>query len=329
MIRIAVDAMGGDYAPREIVLGALRAVREDGVAAILVGDEQEIRPHLKKAEAALPIEVCHAPDKIAMDENPTTAVRRKKGTSIGVGLDLVADHKADAFISAGNTGAVMAGALFGLGRISGIDRPAIAMVWPSAFGRLVLLDVGANVDCRPKNLYQFALMGSLYAEKVVGVERPRVGLLSIGEEASKGNELVTAAYPLLAQDPLLNFIGNVEGQDIFTHKADVVVCDGFIGNIVLKFAEGAGAAALAIFKAEFRKSLWRRFGALLFAPSLLGFKKKLDFEEYGGAVLLGVEGLCIISHGRSKARAIRNAVKRAKEAVESQVLSRIREVGRD
>lgn len=328
MIRIALDAMGGDFAPRETVLGAIRAAREDGIAVTLVGDEAQIKPWLKKAHAAsLPIDICHAPENISMDENPATAVRRKKGTSIGLGVQLVADKKAEAFVSAGNTGAAMAASLFGLGRISGIDRPAIAMVWPAAFGRMVFLDVGANVDCRPKNLYQFARMGTLYAERVLGVGSPRVGLLSIGEEATKGNELVISTHPLLAKDPLVNFIGNIEGQDIFLHKADVVVCDGFIGNVVLKFAEGAGEAALAIFKGEFKKNLWRKLGALLFAPALMGFKKKLDFEEYGGAVLLGVNGITIISHGRSKARAVRSALNRAKEAAESQLLSQIRQIG--
>jgi glycerol-3-phosphate acyltransferase PlsX len=317
--------MGGDYAPREIVKGALEAVSAYDLSVILVGDEAQVRREMAENNmAGGRIEVVHAPDVIGMAEQPAVAVRRKKDSSIVVATRLVREGQADALVSAGSTGAAMAAALLGLGRIKGIDRPAIAGVLPSEKGFTVLLDVGANIDCKPQHLLQFGMMGYLYARKILGLENPRVGLLSNGEEPTKGNEATLAAFPLL-HNAGINFYGNVEGRDIFRGTVDVVVCDGFVGNIVLKASEGLVQALFKMMKEEIAKNWAARFGTALAGPALKGFQKRLDYAEYGGFPLLGVNGVFIISHGSSTARAIKNAIRVARESVDNQLPGAIRE----
>lgn len=321
-MRIAVDAMGGDYAPVEIVKGAVQADDIRGAKIVLVGVQSVIEQELAKYPAASlrHIEVKHASEVVQMGEHPANAIRRKSDSSIVVAANLVNSGEAQAMVSAGNTGAAMAVATLRLGRIRGIDRPAIGTLMPTHSGTAVLLDAGANVDCTVDNLLQFALMGKEYAERVLKIENARVGLLSIGEESSKGNELTKAANAQLSQ-MALNFIGNIDGKDVFRGAADVIVCDGFAGNIVLKIAEGAAEFLFANMKAEINKSLRYKLGALLLRPALLGVKAKIDYAEYGGAPLLGVNGVCIISHGRSNARAMYNAIRAAASAVENDVIN--------
>lgn len=322
-MKIAIDAMGGDHAPAEIVKGAVEAAGKYEIPVILVGDRDIIESELAKyAVANLPIEVKHASEVVEMDEHPANAIRRKSDSSIVVAADLVNAGDAQAMVSAGNTGAAMAVATLKLGRIPGIDRPAIGALFPTTNGKVVMLDAGANVDCSVTNLLQFAVMGREYAERVLGLKNPRIGLLSIGEEASKGNELTKAANAKLCQTAL-NFIGNVEGKDIFRGVADVVICDGFDGNIVLKVAEGIPEFMLACLKDEINRSPIYKLGVLLLRPALRKAKAKLDYAEYGGAPLLGVNGICIICHGRSNAHAIRNAIRAAAAAVENNVVKYI------
>ena len=323
-MKIAVDAMGGDHAPVEVVKGAVEAAGEYGIPVILVGDRDRIEAELANYPSAVPsIEVKHASEVVEMDENPATAMRRKPDSSLVVAANLVKDGAAQAMISAGNTGAAMAVATLKIGRIQGIDRPAIGSLLPTNNGKAVLLDAGANVDCSVENLLQFAVMGREYAERVLKLKNPRVGLLSIGEEASKGNELTKATNARLSQASL-NFIGNVEGKDVFRGAADVIICDGFAGNIVLKFAEGISEFMLATLREEISRSSLSKIGVLLLQPALRRAKAKLDYAEYGGAPLLGVNGVCLICHGRSDARAIRNAVRAAASAVENDVVECIR-----
>jgi glycerol-3-phosphate acyltransferase PlsX len=326
-LRIVVDATGGDFAPVEIVKGAIEAVRAYSLEVILVGPEQLIQQELTKANPDnLPgITVVNATETITMDEHPAQAVRKKKDSSLVVGVRLVKEGRGDAFVSAGNTGAAMAAALFGFSRIKGIDRPAIASVMPTTRGISLLLDVGANSDCKPKNLLQFAVMGHIYADKILGIANPQVGLLNIGEEETKGNDLVQEAYQLLKAQPKLNFIGNVEGRDIAAGKADVVVCDGFVGNVVLKFAEGLAKGIMGMIKAAATSSILGTLGGALLKPALGELKKKVDYTEYGGAPLLGLNGICIIGHGSSNANAIKNAIRVAKECVENRVVDSIKE----
>ncbi|MFZ5646471.1 MAG: phosphate acyltransferase PlsX [Bacillota bacterium] len=321
-MKIAVDAMGGDYAPREIVLGALEAAR-DGIEIILVGDSDSIVKELGNSSRNS-IEIVHTTETIAMGEQPATAVRKKKDSSIVRSVQLVKEGKASAFVSAGSTGAVMAASLLGIGRIKGIDRPAIASVLPGEKGRTVLLDVGANVDCKPKHLLQFGIMGYLYAEKIFGVKNPRVGLLSVGEEESKGNELTLGAFPLL-KDAGINFVGNVEGRDIFNGLADVVVCDGFVGNVVLKAGEGLAMSLLKMMKEELTRNWLSKMGTALALPALKEIRRRVDYAEYGGAPLLGVNGVVIVCHGSSTAFAVRNAIKVAANAVSAGLVDAIRE----
>lgn len=326
-MKIAVDAMGGDYAPDEIVLGAIEAVREYRCDIILVGDEIRIRKILDVNGASnLPITVYHASEVIEMTEHPSIAIRKKKDASVVVATRLVKEGKADVVISAGSTGAAVAAALFGLGRISGIERPTIATPMPNLTGTTVLLDSGANVDSKPKHLYQNAVMGAVYAEKILGIPNPRVGLLNIGEEENKGNELVLDTYPLLKQAPL-NFIGNVEGRDVPRGTVDVVVCDGFVGNVVLKLGEGLAATLMTLIKQEIASKNWfiKITAALVLKTALRGLKKKIDYAEYGGAPLLGVDGGFIISHGSSKAKAIKNSIRVARDLVENRVVEKIRQ----
>lgn len=325
MIKIAVDAMGGDYAPDEIVKGAVAAAKDLNICILLIGDQLLLAAELTKFPNTDRVTIIHASQSIAMDESPAIAVKSKKDSSINVGLKAVRDSLADGFVSAGNTGAVMASAIFTLGRIKGIERPAIAMVWPTKKGKSVLLDFGANADCKPIHLLQFAQLGSVFAEKVLNISNPKVGLLSIGEEDSKGNELVSDTLPLLRKSKL-NFVGNVESKEIFNGDVDVFVCDGFVGNMLLKFAEGMISFVYSIFKKEIKNRLLAKFGALLLLPVFKAIQKKMNYDEYGGALLLGVNGVCIISHGRSNAKAISNAIKVAKEAVEAKIINNFGEI---
>lgn len=325
-MRIAVDALGGDFAPAEIVKGAVQACKElADCQIILAGDTEKIKKELAHYPPQSNISIEHAPENISMDEHPLQAVRQKKNASINVGLKLVKDKKADGFISAGNTGAVMASALFTLGRIKGIERPGIGSAFATKKDNVVMIDIGANSDCRPSHLVQFAQMGSLYAQKVLGKENPTVGLLSIGEEDEKGNELTVNTNPLLKEAPV-NFIGNIEGKDIFDGKADVVVCDGFVGNVVLKLAEGMMQTILTVIKDQTKKNIMALLGSLLMLPVFKKFKKKFDYNEYGGAPLLGVDGICVITHGRAKAKAIKNAIRAVKVAADHKFLESLHQM---
>lgn len=314
--------MGGDYAPREAVLGALEAARE-GIEVVLVGDRDKIRQELGKENRDM-LEIIHTSEVISMGEQPAVAVRRKKDSSIVRSVQLLRDGGAGAFVSAGSTGAVMAAALLGLGRIKGIDRPAIASVLPSRKGGTVLLDVGANIDCKPRNLVQFGIMGYLYADKILGIKNPRVGLLNVGEEESKGNELTQEAFPLMGQAGI-NFIGNVEGRDLFSGSVNVVVCDGFVGNVVLKAGEGLAMALLHMIKEELARNWLSKMGTALTLPALKELRRKVDYAEYGGAPLLGVNGVVIVCHGSSTAPAIKNGIRVAAEAVRRGLVGAIRE----
>ncbi|OPZ72600.1 MAG: Phosphate acyltransferase [Firmicutes bacterium ADurb.Bin456] len=323
-MKIAVDAMGGDFAPGEIVKGALQAAREFNQAIILVGDEAQIRTEMGDVPSGELISIVHAPEVIQMNEQPAVNVRRKKNSSIVTATRLVKEGEAGALVSAGSTGAAMAAALLGLGRIKGIDRPAIAGILPNLKGFTVLLDIGANTDCKPHNLLQFGIMGYLYARNILGIEEPRVGLLSNGEEKTKGNETTLAAFPVLA-DAGINFVGNVEGRDIFNGSVDVVVCDGFVGNIVLKAGEGLAMALYKMMKEEITRSWLAKIGILMAEPALRMFQRRVDYAEYGGAPLLGVDGISIICHGSSSARALKNGIKVARQSVEKGLVKSIQE----
>ena len=321
-MKIAVDAMGGDYAPREIIKGALQAAAEYGIAVILVGNEAQINAELAGNNSGGMVTVVHATEVISMGEHPAVAVRRKRNSSIVRATRLVKEGEADAVVSAGSTGAAMASALLNMGRIKGIDRPAIAGVLPNEKGYTVLLDAGANVDCKPQHLLQFGIMGYQYAKKILGNASPRVGLLSNGEEDTKGNETTLAAFPLL-KGAGINFIGNVEGRDIFEGTADVVVCDGFAGNVVLKAGEGMARMLLKMMKEEIAKSLLAKMGTLMAGPALKCLQKRLDYAEYGGAPLLGVNGVSVICHGSSRAKAVKNAIRVARESVDNRLVDAI------
>ncbi|MBD2311741.1 phosphate acyltransferase PlsX [Desertifilum sp. FACHB-1129] len=325
LARIAIDAMGGDHAPGEIVAGALRAREELGVEILLVGDPQQIEEALAKHTHSHQLEIVPAEGVVAMNEEPLVGLRRKPKASINVAMDLVKRKRADAVVSAGHSGAAMAAALLRLGRLRGIDRPAIGAVFPTLIaGKPVLvLDVGANVDCRPHFLEQFATMGSVYSQYVLGIPEPKVGLLNIGEESCKGNELALRTYQLLQDNPHISFIGNAEGRDVLSGRYDVIVCDGFVGNVLLKFAEAVGEVALNILREELPLGLHGQIGTAILKPNLRRIKQRLDHAEHGGGLLLGVAGICIIGHGSSQAPTVFNAIRLAKEAVDNQVLERI------
>ncbi len=323
-IRIALDAMGGDHAPAEVVRGARAAAGPD-LEIQLVGPQAAVAGALAAAgPASAYVRVVDAPEVIAMDEHPAQAVRAKRHSSIVVGIGLAADGAVDAFVSAGNSGAVMAAALFGLKRIEGISRPAIGSRIPAGDGEAFLLDVGANAECEAKNLRDFALMGAVYAEKLMGKVRPRVALLSIGEEASKGNTLIQGARALLANTGL-NLVGNVEGKDLFRGTADVIVADGFAGNVAIKTAEGTAEYLLAQIRAVLRGSVLGMAAGFILRQRMRPLLKRIDWREYGGALLLGVNGVAVIAHGRSNARAIENACRVAARAAETAIVPTIRE----
>jgi len=314
-MKIAVDAMGGDHAPAVVVEGAVAAVREFGASIILVGDSAAIERELSRLGAgggAAGIEVRHTSQVVSMAETPSHALRRKRDSSLRVAAELVRDGKASAFVSAGNTGAAMAISMFVIGVLRGIDRPAIAAVLPSLRGFTVLLDVGANIDPKPWHLFQFAVMGHVYARDILGIETPRVGLLSVGEEEGKGNELTKEAYEQLKESSL-NFLGNVEGRDIYNGNADVVVTDGFTGNVALKISESLADMLGQMIKEELSRDVRSKLGAALSLPAFARFRKRVDYTEMGGAPLLGIDGGAIICHGSSPSKAIKNAVRVAGE----------------
>ncbi|MBQ7514892.1 MAG: phosphate acyltransferase PlsX [Schwartzia sp.] len=325
-MKIAVDAMGGDYAPEQIVFGAVRAARTLDCEIVLVGDETRIRQLLDREKdwKKLAISVHHASEIIGMDEHPADAVRQKKDSSVVVATQLVRDGVCDAVLSAGNTGAAVTAAQLVLKRIRGIKRPAIATPIPTPRGVTLLLDSGANVDSKPLHLLQSALMGSIYSELVFGQQEPRVGLLNIGEEETKGDELVKETYPLLQDMKTIRFVGNAEGRDVPKGNFDVVVCDGFVGNVVLKFGEGLAKMIIRLIKDEVKTgNLFTKMGAFFLMPALRKLGKRLDVTEYGGAPLLGVNGCCIISHGSSNAKTIASAIRVANDFARSRVLERI------
>ncbi len=322
---IALDAMGSDRAPKPEIEGAIQAARHYGVRVLLVGRDSQIRSELYRhpTAASLPLEVVHADEVITMRDKVAQVVRAKRNSSIRVGLRLVREGVAAGFVTAGNTGAAMATAKMVLGALPGVDRPALAAVFPTALGTAaVLLDVGANVDCKPENLEQFAVMGEIYSRSIFGLRRPRVGLLSIGEEEGKGNELTREAFRLLKALPL-NFVGNVEGRDLYNGQVDVIVADGFVGNVALKTSEGVATLVRYVLKESLRSTITRQVGYWLSRSAFADFKKRLDYSEYGGAPLLGLKGVCIIGHGSSNANAIKNAIRVAAEFSERKINEKI------
>ena len=324
MIRIAVDAMGGDHAPRPEVEGSVLAAQEYGVRVLLVGQPNVIRPVLAGlAQPNLPIEIVPASEVITMEDHPAQAFRRKKDSSVHVGARLVKDGAADAFVSAGNTGAVMTTAKFVMGTLPSVDRVALAAPFPNAKGGVsVLLDVGANVDSKPEHLLQFGVMGEIYYRLTFGSRKPRVGLLSVGEEEIKGNELTRAVYDRFKNLPV-HFVGNVEGGDLFSGKVDVIVCDGFVGNIALKICEGLAMEIVKFLRKTYKSSWASQVGYLFSKGAFKGLKQTMDYSEYGGAPLLGVRGVCVIGHGRSNANAVKNAVRVAAGLARARVNEKI------
>lgn len=326
-VRIAVDATGGDFAPGEIVAGAIRAKEELGVEVLLVGDGERIAASVSQSDLLKGIEVVPAEGTIEMHEEPLSALRRKPKASINVSMDLVKQGRADGVVSAGHSGAAMAAALLRLKRIKGVDRPAIGAVFPTVIANkpVLILDVGANVDCRPKYLEQFAFMGSIYSRYVLGNDEPKVGLLNIGEEKSKGNEVALSVHKALSERSAINFVGNAEGRDVLSGDFDVIVCDGFVGNILLKFAEAVGESVLQILREELPQGVAGKVGCTLLKGNLKRIKQRVDHAEHGGGLLLGVAGVAVISHGSSKAPSIFNAIRLAKDAVDNHVIERIEE----
>lgn len=316
-IRIAVDAMGGDHGPSVIVQGAVDGARQHGAPLLLVGDTSAIEAALKLIEhKGVDVEIVEATDVITMSDHPAQAVRRKPNSSINVALRLITDGRADAMISAGNSGAVMAASLMVLGRIRGIERPAIASYIPTATGKTLLLDLGAVTDPKPSNMVQFAEMGQVYGQRVLGWANPTIGLLSNGEEPTKGNALVQQVHPLLAARDDLNFVGNVEGKDVTMGTVNIVVTDGFTGNVALKTAEGVATMFGDILRAEITRTLPRKLAGAILRPAFRALRSRVDYAEIGGAPLLGVNGTVIISHGRSSARAIESAMSVAVRSAE-------------
>ena len=347
MTRIAVDAMGGDHAPFEIVAGAVWAAAEYGVGIELVGKQDKIEECLEKIQRegflsdcgkagrkrrvridvkSLDIKITHASEIIEMGEAPGQAIRKKKNSSIVLTVNSVATGSSDALVAAGSTGAALASSLFGLGRIPGIDRPAIAATLPTMKKPVVVIDAGANSNCTPQMLKQFAIMGMTFSKNVLGIDKPKVGVLNIGEEAGKGNELAQQTYNLLEEEKeKFNFMGNVEGREIFLNVCDVVVCDGFAGNVVLKATEGTASLLFKMIKNEFKSDFFGMLIGLLAKPFMRRIYEKINYEEFGGALLLGVKGITVISHGSSHAYAIKNAVRVAKDTVETGVNTKIAE----
>ncbi len=319
MVRIAVDAMGGDYAPGAIIRGVLDAIKKFEVTVVLVGQSDRIQAELAAHKFdRSKIEIVHAEEIIEMHEPPAVAIRKKKNSSITIGVNLLKEGKADAFFSAGNTGGVVCAATLFLGLLETIERPGIAIVMPNLKGVSLIIDAGANIDPKPIQLLQYGIMGSAYFEQILGKKNPRVGLLNVGEEESKGPDFVKETYQLLEHCPV-NFIGNIEGKDIFSGNCDVIVCDGYVGNVTLKVSESMSETLAFFLKEELLSSIWGRIGLLLARRSFRNFKRKIDYSEYGGAPLLGVNGVVIIGHGRSSPKAVMNAIRFAKEEVERNI----------
>ena len=324
-MKIIVDAMGGDYAPDVVIKGTIAAVKEYNAEVVLVGDEARIKSLLKKSQYSQgSISTYPASEVIEMSESAATSVRRKRNSSIVIGINLVKEGKGDAFFSAGNTGAVVCAATLGLGLLPGIERPGIALVTPTLKGISLIIDVGANIDPKPIQLLHYGIMGDAYFRYILNRSNPTVGLLNIGEEEAKGTEFIRQTHELLEKSSL-NFIGNVEGKDLFSGKCDIIICDGFVGNVALKVSESAAEAMQVFLKRHILGSALGKLGLLLLMPSLKRFKKDIDYAEYGGAPLLGVNGVVIIGHGRSNVKAIKNAIRVAKEEVERKFNEKIQE----
>jgi glycerol-3-phosphate acyltransferase PlsX len=322
-MRIAIDGMGGDRAPRVVVDGTVVAAKEFDYELIIVGDKTILRRELSRHRSYPDnISIEHASEVIAMDEPPAISVRRKRNSSIAVGIELMKRGEVDVFISAGNTGAVVCSATLGLGLLPGIERPGISIVFPTFMGVSMMIDVGANIDPRPLHLLHYGIMGDAYSKYILSKPKPSIGLLSIGEEATKGTDFVKETHKLL-HESRLNFTGNIEGQDVFTGRCDVILCDGFVGNIVLKVAEGIGGAITKLMKSQIKHRPLAKLGALLSKPAFMRLWKDLDYSEYGGAPLLGVNGRVIISHGSSTAKAIKNAIRGGAEFKENELNRRI------
>lgn len=322
-MKIVLDAMGGDFAPAVNVEAAVHSARESGYEIVLVGKQEIIRPLLVQYNTSnLTLPIVHAPEVIEMDEHPSKAVKAKKNSSMVIGMQMVKQGRADAFVTMGNTGGALAAALFHLGRIKGIHRPALSTVYPTIKGWCLILDIGANADCKPEYLMQFALMGSIYAERVLGINNPRVALVSNGEEETKGSQLVQDVHQLLKSMPI-NFIGNAEGRHIPSGYADVYVTDGFTGNVIIKLSEGMGSMVKQMLREEIMRTPVSKVGGLLIKNAVNRMSKRTDYEEIGGAPLLGVDGIVIIGHGRSNAKAVRSALRVAAHAVEKGVVDAI------
>ena len=320
-MRIAVDAMGGDRAPEVVIEGVVEALKssKEHLEIYLTGEQQIIESCLPRTDR---VKIVHAPEVIGADESPGATLRKKTNSSIGVAIGLQKEKKVDAFVSAGNTGAIMAFSLFALGRLEGVVRPSLASFFPTLRGYIIVLDVGANTDCKPANLLQFAVMGSIYVQNVLDKSNPKVALLNIGEESTKGNELTQKTYRML-ENSGLNFIGNIEGRDILTGEADVIVCDGFVGNVILKFTESLKDLLINYLGIYMRKEPRIRMGASLLSPFFEDFKSKLNYEQYGGAPLLGIDGITIVCHGNSSSEAIRNAIFVANQCAERRINKKI------
>ncbi len=325
MIRVAVDAMGGDHAPAAVVEGAVKAIRNFDVCVSLVGQTDKINQELGKQKIdPSRIDIVHAEEIVEMHEPATVAIRKKKNSSIAVGINLLKEGKADAFFSAGNTGGVVCAATLNLGLLESIERPGIAIVMPNIKDVSLIIDAGANIDPKPIHLFQYGIMGSAYFQEILGKKNPRVGLLNVGEEATKGTDFVRETYQLLEQSNI-NFIGNVEGRDIFFGNCDVIICDGFVGNVTLKVSESMAETLAYFLKQELLKNFWGKISFLFAKQSLRNFKKRIDYSEYGGAPLLGVNGVVIIGHGRSSGKAVMNAIRFAKQEVERNINQNIME----
>lgn len=324
-VLVAVDAMGGDHAPQAVVEGAVQAARRHGIGVVLTGPEARVRAELDRAGAAgLPITIADAPQSVGMDESPIEAHRRKPGSSVRVAASLVARGSAHAFFSAGHTGATVLAARAAFGLVPGVLRPALAVTVPTRAGAAILLDAGANVECEPQHLCQFGVMGAAYARVALGVERPRVGLLSIGEEAGKGNDLIREAHALLGQAPV-EFLGNLEAREFFSGRADVIVCDGFTGNIALKVGEGLVELAQDMVREEMGGELLSQIGGLLTRRAFARFRQRVDYAERGGAPLLGLDALALVGHGRSSPQAVESGIVLAARLAEQRVVARMAE----
>lgn len=323
-MKIAVDGMGGDNSPRVVVEGSIQALKEfEDLQIIITGKQNEINKELSKYEYDKnKITVVNATEVIDTNDHPVMAIRRKKDSSLVKALNLVKNNEADAIISAGSTGAFMAGSLFIVGRINGIDRPALAPIMPGKNGKFMVVDCGANVDCKPNNLVQFAHMGKIYFENVLGVKNPSIGLVNIGVEEEKGNELTKATYKLLKNEAI-NFVGNIEPRDVPLGNTDIVVCDGFVGNTILKMYEGVSSSIFDVLKSEIMSSTRTKIGGLLLKPIFKEFKTKFDYKEYGGAAFIGVKGICIKAHGSSDGKALKNAIKQAIIFYDNKIIEKI------